>query len=169
VTPPDTRVQVHETGDERTMLEAFLDFHRATLRWKCAELTDEQLRRRAIDSSAMSLLGLVRHITDVEVSWFVNDFAGIKVKPLYWNAAGGDTDFAGVDEADVQASFRAYEDGIARVKATVAGRSLDEEFTDERGITYSLRWVYLHMLEEYARHNGHADLLREKIDGATGE
>jgi hypothetical protein len=159
---------VQETGDERTMLDRFLDFHRATLRWKCAGLTDEQLRRRAVEPSGLSLLGLVRHLTDVEVSWFVNDFAGIAVKPLYWHD-DVDTDFSDVDEADVEAAFRAYEEGIARVKATVAGRSLGEEFTDQRGITYTLRWVYLHMLEEYARHNGHADLLRERIDGATGE
>ncbi len=169
-TPPDTRPSVPEIADEHTMLEAFLDYHRATLRWKCAELTPEQLRTRSVEPSSMSLLGLVRHMTDVELGWFVYGFGGEERKPLYYSDDNPDGDFDDVDDADVEATFRVYEESIARVKAIALKAGLDETFTSpRRGTTFQLRWIYLHMLEEYARHNGHADLLRERIDGATGE
>jgi Protein of unknown function (DUF664) len=169
-TPPDTRPYIPEIADEHTMLEAFLDFHRATLRWKCAGLTDEQLRTRSVEPSSLSLLGLVRHMTEVELGWFVRGFRGEDVAPVYYSEGNPDGDFDDVDQADVEADFAAYEAAVARVKAAVAGASLEDQFTSKRsGTTFQLRWAYLHMIEEYARHNGHADLLRERIDGATGE
>ena len=152
------------------MLEAFLDFHRATLRWKCAGLTAEQLRARPVEPSTMSLLGLVRHLTDVEYGWFVHGFGGGERRQLYYSDDNPDGDFDDVDEADVEETFRVYEETIAQVKSVVAQAGLEERFTSERsGTTFQLRWVYLHMLEEYARHNGHADLFRERLDGAKGE
>ena len=170
MTPPDTRVLTPETGDERMLLDAFLDFHRATLRWKCAELTDDQLRSRPIESTSLSLLGLVRHMSDVELSWFVRRFAGQDVALNYWSDDDPDGDFDHVETADVAASWATYDEVIARAKDAADGASLDAEFIHPRDQKpYSLRWVYLHMIEEYARHNGHADLLRERIDGATGE
>ena len=168
-TPPDTRPIVPDVADEHTMLEAFLDYHRATLRWKCAELTPQQLRTRSVEPSSMSLLGLVRHMTDVELGWFVFGFGGEARKPLYYSDDNPDGEFDDVDDADVEETFRVYEEAIERVKAVVAKAGLEETFVSRRGTTFQLRWVYLHMLEEYARHNGHADLLRERIDGATGE
>jgi uncharacterized damage-inducible protein DinB len=170
VTPADTRILTPETGDERTLLDAFLDFHRATLRWKCAELTDEQLRSQPIESSTLSLLGLVRHLAEVELSWFVRRFAGRDVPMLYCSDDDPDGDFDHVETADVAAAWTTFDEVIARAKDAVKGASLDAEFIHPRDKKpYSLRWVYLHMIEEYARHNGHADLLRERIDGATGE
>jgi hypothetical protein len=170
VTPPDTRPEPPDTGDEHPMLEGYLDFHRETLRWKCAGLTDEQLRRRAIESSSLSLLGLVRHLTDVERSWFVRRFAQQDVPRLYWSDDDPDGDFDNVDTADTPATWATFDRAIAESKAVSMGASLTAEFWHPgHHKTYSLRWVYLHMIEEYARHNGHADLLRERIDGATGE
>jgi hypothetical protein len=160
-TPPDTRPTVPTVADEHTMLEAFLDYHRATLRWKCAGLTAEQLRARAVEPSSMSLLGLVRHLTEVELGWFEHGFGGKEAKPLYYSDDNPDGDFDDVDDADVDETFRVYDEAIARVKAVVATAGLEEQFTSRRtGKVFQLRWVYLHLLEEYARHNGHADLRR---------
>jgi uncharacterized damage-inducible protein DinB len=170
MTPPkDDRFEPPQVGDERATLEGFLDFHRDTLLWKCAGLGDEQLRERSVPPSQLSLHGLVRHLAAVERSWFRQRFAGQDVPDLFYTEDNPDGDFldtAGADAAADVATFRAE---VEAVKRTVRDRSLDETFTDQRGRTFSLRWIYVHMIEEYARHNGHADLLRERIDGATGE
>jgi uncharacterized damage-inducible protein DinB len=168
--PEDTRPDIPTVADERTLLDGFLDYHRATLLWKCAELSDDDLRRRAVEPSTMSLLGLVRHLTDVEQGWFVHGFGGEERPPSYFSDESPDADFDDLDSVPVKEVFATYEAAIARCKAVVAGASLDAEFASRRtGTVFSLRWLYLHMIEEYARHNGHADLMRERIDGATGE
>jgi uncharacterized damage-inducible protein DinB len=166
--PPPARPRLPQVADERTMLAAFLDFHRGTLMRKCAGLTDEQLRVRAVPPSTLSLLGLVRHMVDVENGWF-SDSAGRMKPPRYWSDTNRDGEFDDVDTADVAADFAAYYAECDESRAAAAGRSLDETYTDEEGRTFSLRFVYIHMIEEYARHNGHADLLRQRIDGATGQ
>jgi hypothetical protein len=166
--PPDTRQPPAETEAERVLLDGFLDFHRETLLWKCAGLTDEQLRARAVPTSTLSLLGLVRHLTEVERGWFF-DHLPYEATPVYFTDEAPDDDFDATDSvpvADVLARYRAE---IDRIRAEIGAVPLDHEYTDKRGKSYSLRWVYLHMIEEYARHNGHADLLREAIDGVTGE
>jgi Protein of unknown function (DUF664) len=166
--PPDTRPQPPFTGAERVLLEGFLDLHRETLLWKCAGLTDDQLRARAVPTSTLSLLGLVRHLTEVERGWFF-DVLPYEATPIYYTEEAPDDDFHEVDSvpvADVLARYRAEVD---RIRAEIGAVPLDFEYTDPRGRTFSLRWVYLHMIEEYARHNGHADLLREAVDGVTGE
>jgi uncharacterized damage-inducible protein DinB len=163
------RTDPPQVGDERTLLDAFLDYHRETLLWKCSGLSDDQLRQRSAPPSTLSLLGLVRHLTEVERSWFRHGVAGQDVARLYFSDDNLDGDFDDVDSADAAANLAAYRAEIEQVRKAVADRSLDDTFTNRRGRTISLRWVYLHMLEEYARHNGHADLLRERIDGATGE
>jgi uncharacterized damage-inducible protein DinB len=158
-----------EVEDERAVLDNFLDWHRQTLLQKCAGLTTEQLKRRSVEPSDLSLLGLVRHMTNIERGWLW-DFTG-QMELLHWT--GGDlsdwTDFSGVADADPAADFVAFHETCQRSRELVADASLTDTFTDERDSTYTLRWVYLHVLEEYARHNGHADLLRERIDGATGQ
>ena len=162
------RVDPPTSGDERTTLTAFLDYHRATLAWKCEGLTDAQLRERAVPPSALSLLGLIRHLTDVERGWFVRGFAGEKVEFLYTTDQDPDGDFNNVDNASVGEAFAAWREQCDRSRAIVAAApSLDATF-GTRSPT-SLRWLLFHMVEEYARHNGHADLLRERLDGATGE
>ena len=166
--PPDTRREPPETGDERAMLEGFLDFHRETLRWKCAELTDEQLKSYAVPTSALTLLGLVRHITEVERWWF-HRFFGEIAEPIYFTEDRANDDFDALDSVPPAEVFTRFDAEVDRIRRDIAAVPLDHEHTDKRGNTFSLRWVYLHMIEEYARHNGHADLIREGIDGVTGE
>jgi hypothetical protein len=166
--PPDTRPQPAESGPERTLLDGFLDFHRATLLWKCAGLTDEQLRRRAVPSSDLTLLGIVRHLTEVERGWFF-DHLPHEATPVYFTKDKPNDDFDALGSVPVGEVFARYDAELDRIRTEIAAVPLDHEYTDKRGKTFSLRWVYLHMIEEYARHNGHADLLREAIDGVTGE
>ena len=168
--PPVDRPQPPNVADERTSLEAWLDFHRATLVWKCAGLTTDELRRRAVAPSTLSLLGLVRHMAEVERSWFQRRVAGREVPYLYWDFAHNpDGDFDDVDTADAEADFATFHAEVEAARAAVARRSLDETFVHPHHGAMDVRWVYVHMIEEYARHNGHADLLRERIDGARGD
>jgi uncharacterized damage-inducible protein DinB len=154
------------TGPERPMLQAFLDWHRATLLYKCAGLTGEQLAERTVPPSALSLLGLVRHMTKVERAWFRQRFAGEPVD----NPFGGDqdADFERGDPARAAADYARLTEEFKLADAAVSNASLDDTFV-HNGENMSLRLIYLHMIEEYARHLGHADLLRERTDGATGE
>jgi uncharacterized damage-inducible protein DinB len=165
----DTRQQYTDPpkiADERTMLDAWLDRHRETLQWKCEGLTDDQLRQRSAPPSTMSLIGLVRHMAEVERGWFAA-FAGRDATGMYETEADEDASFNQVDTADVAADLDVFRTEVAAVREMVAGRSLDDVETIY-GREFSLRWIVVHMVEEYARHNGHADLLRERIDGAVG-
>ena len=153
-------------GAERPMLQAFLDWHRATLLWKCAGLTGEQLAQHTVPPSGLSLLGLVRHMTKVERVWFRQRFAGEPVDPPF--GADMEAEFTQADPARAAADYARLTEEFRLVDAAVANASLDDTFTHNRE-TMSLRLVYLHMIEEYARHLGHADFLREQIDGETGE
>jgi len=162
------RTDVPRTGGERELLRAYLDFHRETLALKCSGLADDDLRRRPTPS-ALSLLGLVRHMAEVERSWFRRVVDGQDV-PLVWSPDG---DFQAAYEASgasVREAFTAWAAEIAQARAIEqAAGSLDVTGTDRRtGEEYSLRRVMVHLIQEYARHNGHADLIREAIDGATG-
>jgi uncharacterized damage-inducible protein DinB len=168
--PQATRQPAPYVADERQTLEGWLDFHRQTLLGKCSGLTEEQLRQRAAPPSSMSLLGLVRHLTEVERSWFRRRVDGQDISFLYFSEADPDGDFDRVDTADAEHDFAVYQDEIELVRQAAAGHDLDEMFFHPlRQVEMSVRWVYTHLVEEYARHNGHADLLRERIDGATGE
>ena len=157
---------------ELDMLNGWLEHHRAILLWKCDGLTDEQLRRRSVPPSTMSLLGLIRHMTDVERGWFQQVLLGEDAPDLYSTPDGPDGDFNGVDEADVAAAFSAFEAECDASRRAVAAASdldvLSKETSERTGEQFSLRFIVTHMIEEYARHNGHADLLRETIDGVTG-
>jgi Protein of unknown function (DUF664) len=169
IAPEVKRTKIPLTSDERTMLEAWLQFHRDTLLTKCAGLTEQQLKQRSCPPSSLSLLGLVRHMTDKERGWFRHGFGGENVGPVYYNDLRQDADFDDVDSADPARDFDTYLAEVAACRAAVASASLDDVFVRRRdGRDSSLRWVYLHMIEQYARHNGHADLLRERIDGVTG-
>jgi uncharacterized damage-inducible protein DinB len=154
------------SGPERPILQAMLDWHRATLLYKCAGLTGAQLDEKVVPPSGLSLLGLIRHLTKVERVWFRTRFAGEPVGNPFgenWNA-----DFEEADPARAAADYARLTEEFKLCDAAVAHDSLDDTF-DHRGEPMSLRMIYLHLIEEYARHNGHADLLRERIDGATGE
>jgi hypothetical protein len=165
-----TRVDPPAAADERTMLDAWLDYHRQTLLFKCAGLTAGQLALRSVEPSTLSLLGLVRHMTEVERAWFRQRFAGEPVDNLYCSKTNPDGDFDDADPATAEADFATFGAEVELARAAAAGHSLDETFWLQRSEeNVSLRWVFVHMIEEYARHTGHADLVRERIDGVTGE
>ncbi|WP_392894142.1 DinB family protein [Streptomyces sp. LN699] len=166
------RPEPSTTANERDMLDGWLDYHRSTLAWKCEGLGDEQLRRSALAPSELSLLGLVRHMAEVERYWFREIMLGEELPDLYSTPDNVDGDFRFTAEDTWSESERVWQTEIELARQSVQGRSLDLVSRPEshrRGEVFSLRWVYTHMIEEYARHNGHADLLREHIDGATGE
>jgi uncharacterized damage-inducible protein DinB len=168
--PAVERADPDHVAAERRALEQWLDYHRDTLLTKCAGLTAAQLKRRAVAPSNLSLLGLVRHMADVERGWFRQCAAGADVPDLYWTEADNDADFNDIEAADAEADLDTYRREIVAARTATAGMGLDDVvshpmITGDR----DLRWIYLHMIEEYARHNGHADLIRESIDGATGD
>lgn len=157
---------------EREMLEQWLEFHRATLAMKCDGVEPRsRLAERSVPPSTMSLLGLVRHMAEVERSWFRRVLAGEDAPPLYYEReTNPDGDFDDVDGADPDEAFATWEAECERARAIAAGMGLDDLAAQRRpGDHVTLRWVLVHMIEEYARHNGHADLLRERIDGVTGD
>jgi uncharacterized damage-inducible protein DinB len=155
------------SGPERESLGNWLRWHRSTLLFKCAGLTGEQLCERSVPPSSMSLLGLVRHMAYVERVWFRIRFGRQDLELLFSKEQNRDADFDDADPAGAEEDFATYRAECELADAAARGHSLDETF-EIRGETLDLRWIYLHMIEEYARHNGHADLLRERIDGVTG-
>jgi uncharacterized damage-inducible protein DinB len=167
--PAVERADPDRIAPERRALEQWLDFHRDTLLIKCAGLTAGQLKRRAVPPSSLSLLGLVRHMADVERGWFRQCAAAEDVPDLYWTEADPDADFNDIEAADAEADLDAYRREIVAARQAVAGKGLDDVVSHPRASDRDLRWIYVHMIEEYARHNGHADLIRECIDGATGD
>ncbi|MGH3876035.1 MAG: DinB family protein [Actinophytocola sp.] len=163
------RIDPPVTGGERETLRGFLDYHRATLSWKCDGLSDEELRRRSMPPSTLSLLGLVRHLAEVERTWFRKVMAGEDI-PNVWSA---DNDYqvaydpTGSTRAEAFAAWQAEVEHARRIEREA--ESLDVTAPNKRhGGVVSLRWVLLHLIHEYARHNGHADLLREGVDGTVG-
>ncbi len=162
------RVRPAFVSDERTMLEAWLDFHRATLLIKCEGLSDEQLKTASAPPSTLTLLGLVRHMTEVERGWF-RDVVGGDSTPFYCTDDNDGGDFDDVADADVKRDFATFRAEIEDLRRLLPEHSLDDVETDADGRRIGLRWIYVHMIEEYARHNGHADLLRERIDGVAGD
>jgi uncharacterized damage-inducible protein DinB len=166
----DPRLDGPTAGDERTMLVEFIRSQRATLELKCAGL-DAELSRRSVEPSTLSLLGLVRHLADVERRWFRRVMAGQDAPPRFSSEASPDEDFDGAlpDPAATAEAWEVWRSEIAFADRFInEAPDLDIVGNDSWRGTVSLRWVLIHMVEEYARHNGHADLLRERIDGAIG-
>jgi uncharacterized damage-inducible protein DinB len=157
--------------NERVALDDWLEFHRATLLHKCRGLGGNELARMAVPPSNLSLLGLVRHMAEVERGWFRRFVAQEDIPRLYCSDEKEDGDFELVDPARAEEDFAIFETELLACRAVAAGHDLDEQLPapgGEPGRARNLRWIYIHMIEEYARHNGHADLLREVIDGTTG-
>jgi uncharacterized damage-inducible protein DinB len=158
-------------ADERTTLMEYIRFQRLTLELKCEGLDAEQLARRSVEPSTMSLLGLVRHMAEVERSWFRRRMAGLDAPHLFSTTPGEDGDWNGAiaDDAVVAEAWERWRDECAFTDQLVR-EAPDLEITASHSEEpISLREVLVHMVEEYARHNGHADLIRERIDGRTGE
>lgn len=156
------------SGPEGAQLASWIDFYRATLLMKCAELSVEQLSLASVPPSTMTLLGILRHMTMVEQYWYQVIFAGLDVELFYKNGdPDGDFKYLGDTALDeVEERFRVT-CGLSR--DLIGGHDLDEVAPVLRhGNEVDLRWIQLHMIEEYARHCGHADLLRECIDATTG-
>jgi uncharacterized damage-inducible protein DinB len=159
-------------ADERAMLEGWLDYHRRTLAQKCEGLSDAQLRTASVPPSELSLMGLVRHMAEVERHWFRRVLAGKDAAPLYYGDEDPDGEFHPAEADTWQEAYTAWQGEIDVARRTAAGFGLGDLShgrSRSTGEPYSLRWIHTHMIEEYARHNGHADLLRERVDGATGE
>lgn len=152
-------------ADERTMLAGYLRWHRTVLLQKCAGLSGEALARRTVEPSTLSLLGLIRHLAKVERIWVRQRYAAEPIERLH---PGKDEDFDEVDPAEAEAEYERLRDEVQRADKILAEAPLDDTFTHNGG-TFSVRFLYLHLIQEYARHNGHADLLRERTDGATGD
>jgi len=167
----DPRAGGPRLGDERTTLNEYLRGQRLTLQLKCDGLAAGQLARRAVEPSTMSLLGLVRHAAEVERAWFRRRFAGSDVPKRYQTEADPDADFNGAvaDPAVVEEAWAAWREEVAFAEQFTRDHDLDFVGHDSEGRPVSLRELLVHMIEEYARHNGHADLLRERIDGRVGE
>ena len=166
VTRPDPPL----IGDERTMLTTWLDYERATLLWKCEGLDGTALARRGVPPSALTLLGLVRHMAIVEWSWFDRIFAGSSSPEPISTEEDRDADFNDIEPARAMADLDLFQRVCDVSRAIVAdAESFDTPSAFAGRGPFSLRWIMIHMIEEYARHNGHADLLREQIDGAVGE
>ncbi len=153
-------------GPDRPILEGYLGWQRSTLLNICAGLSAEQLATRPVPTSNLSLLGLIRHLAKVERIWLRQRAACEAVEGMYDPARGKDADFDDLDPAEAPAAFERLHDEWRLADAAVADLDFDDTF-DVRGETFSLRMTYVHLIGEYARHNGHADLLREAIDGTT--
>ena len=167
----DPRERGTSLGDERETLIEFLRGQRLTMQLKCEGLDAEQLASRPIDPSTLSLLGLVRHLAEVERKWFRQRFAGLDVPNRYQSEAEPDGDFDGAvaDQAVVDEAWAAWRDEVGFAEQFARDTALNFVGRDGAGEPVSLRELLVHMIEEYARHNGHADLLRERIDGRVGQ
>jgi uncharacterized damage-inducible protein DinB len=149
------------------MLRDWLDWHRATLLRKCEGLDATRLAKRAVPPSNLSLLGLVRHMSDTERGWVRQTYRAERIPDLYYRSDAPDADFEEADAASAEEDFERYRAECHAVDAALEGAELDDTFIfAEQAI--SVRWMWQHLVEEYARHNGHADLIREAIDGAVG-
>ncbi|CAM5481909.1 DinB family protein [Streptomyces atroolivaceus] len=157
-------------ADERTSLESWLDFYRVTLDRKCEGLTDGRLREPAAAPSPITLLGLLQHAAEVERNWFRRVLAQEDIPPIYDPEAGPEGTDGGFDLAEDATYGKAravWQSEMDRARENCAGRALDDTCPFMGG-RVTLRWIYTHMIGEYARHCGHADLLRERLDGRTG-
>jgi Protein of unknown function (DUF664) len=162
------------TGDERPTLEAFLEYYRAVVVRKAEGISEEDARRATCPPSDLTIIGIVRHLTEVERTWFRRDIAGEDAPPLYYGEAhptsDRDGDFHPPDDATLAAALAAYADEVARSRAVlVTVASLDDVERGAHSTPRNVRWILVHMIEEYSRHAGHLDLLRQPIDGEVGD
>jgi hypothetical protein len=162
-----TRLNPPEIADERSMLVNWLAFHRETVRVKCQGLTDDQMRLRSVPPATLSPLGMVRHLAEVEAFWWREVVEGKPIQ-VYCDEANRDADFDFPEDALVAEAWSTWDAQVAHANEVFSTRGLDDEVM-ERDTPNSIRWIMVHLIEEYARHNGHLDLLRQSIDGVTGE
>jgi uncharacterized damage-inducible protein DinB len=154
---------------EREMLEGWLEFHRATMLLKAEGVDDHGRKARPVGTSKLSLHGLVRHMAEVERSWFRRVLQHEPDAPYIWYDPNlEDSEMVPLDHANWEADLAVWLEECQRSREAAAAHSLDDLGLTRGGSPCSLRWIYVHMIEEYARHNGHADLIRELLDGSVG-
>jgi hypothetical protein len=165
-----TRIEPPFQSDERTSLTGWLDYHRATLLLKCEGLDSEQLALASMPPSTLTLLGLMRHMLLVEWWWFEHVFAGGAAPEPFDTHDDPEYEFTHLFPEHADQHIARFVEECAHSRAIVdRTASLDELSKSPDRDTRDLRWILVHMIEEYARHNGHADLLRQAIDGAVGD
>lgn len=168
VWPVPRRAVIPRAADEFTMLKAYLEHYRETFELKCAGVPADRMAERSSPPSTMSLHGLTRHLAGVERWWFAINFAGLDLPMLHYSDDDPDEDFESLDGDPFEALelWRAECERSREIVESASG--LDAVGVRERNGSYSLRWLMLRMIAEYAQHDGHADFLRESIDGAVG-
>ena len=164
---PPAADQPDSTGSERQVLEAFLDFHRQVLVSKVDGISENEARHRRVPSKT-TLAGLIKHMIGVERGWFQEVLAGRKPEDIGPNVGGGDESWDLAENETVSSLIKEYEQTCEQSRQTAARFALDDAVPEPDMGQVSLRWVYVHMIEETARHVGHADILREQTDGAAG-
>jgi uncharacterized damage-inducible protein DinB len=163
----ERRSEPEYVQSERAMLEGWLEFHRTTLLLKCEGLDEPLLKVRPVPTSRLSLHGLIRHMAEVERNWFSRVLLESGAQPIWYDPEIEDSELIPLDDADWVTDLAVWEAECEASRRAAESRDLDDTGS-RRGEIVSLRWIYVHMIEEYARHNGHADLIRELIDGAVG-
>jgi uncharacterized damage-inducible protein DinB len=162
-----TADQPDSTGSERQVLEAFLDFHRQVLVSKVDGISENEARRRRVPSKT-TLAGLIKHMIGVERGWFQEVLGARKPEDIGPNVGGGDESWDLAENETVSSLIKEYEQTCEQSRQTAARFALDDAVPEPDVGQVSLRWIYVHMIEETARHVGHADILREQTDGASG-
>lgn len=154
---------------EREMLEAWLEFHRTTLLLKSEGIDDEGRKARPVVTSKLSLHGLVRHMAEVERSWFRRVLLrDLQAPDIWYDSSVEDSDMAPIDSADWEEDLAIWRAECEESRKAAASHNLEAIGITRSGASCSLRWIYVHMIEKYARHNGLADLIRELVDGSVG-
>ena len=164
---PPAAGQPDSTGSERQVLEAFLDFHRQVLVSKVDGIPENEARRRRVPSKT-TLAGLIKHMIGVERGWFQEVLAGRSPQDIDPNVGGGEESWDLAENETVSSLIKEYEQTCEQSRQTAARFALDDAVPEPDMAQVSLRWIYVHMIEETARHVGHADILREQADGAAG-
>lgn len=167
----DPRANLEAGTGEKAVLAQYLDHFRLTFEMKCEGLDADQLARRSVPPSTMSLLGLLRHLASVEHAWFRRFIEGQQELPRLYESPDGDLDFNGAvaDDAVVADAWATWRAEVVHAREVYAGLDDPGEMVGPVGERAELREIVVHMIEEYARHCGHADLLRECIDGRVGQ
>ena len=161
-------IEFPTTGTERELLVGFLEFYRAVFARKAEDVDDEAARTATCPPSSLTITGLVRHMAEVERGWFRRGIAGETAPPIYYSDEDPDGDLHVGPDDTVADALAAWWDEVDRARTILAGADL-ETVIERRDEAISARWIVLHMIEEYARHCGHLDLIREAIDGRTGD
>lgn len=167
INPPLALDELVSTGTEREILEAFLEFHRGVVNRKLNGLPEAEARRSLVPSLT-TLAGLVKHLSAVERAWFQRTLAQRSADVIEGDSRGGDDSWAVTEEESIEGLIVEYDQACAESRRVATEFELEDSVPHRRLGRVSLRWVYVHMIEETARHAGHADILREQLDGAVG-